>query len=436
MVDRFFSRITNATVRIAPSQFGRSGVCGHASSGNAPQSGGPDGRLLVLEVKRRSRVFTQTGYSDGDPDGKRDEDQVQAQKAGVVRALQERLEGGSGNFEMAWTVTALFSAKGNSFDPKTHGQPFTHIGGLGHLRKLPQYWEEITSGGYPTKDREAVLNLFHAVYGDASHEAEARFISETDRLLHDKAATDISLLEVLSENSQLLVHGGPGSGKSWMAERHAHHLAAQGMHVLFLCFNKALGATLTRSLGQIRKKEIQEAGGKITVRTWEDLCEELGRRYAPSDLPKKPFPDAPREENDCYYADLSSVLLAAVTADSFEAPYDALIVDEAQDHRNDWWEIYFSLLTGKNQSQMGIYYDPAQRPSFMTGEFEIEKISCGLPTRARVRLLETRRYTRPIFEYLCSLQSGETERLIGGLHSSHLLAGPDDLTPMDGTVEK
>jgi hypothetical protein len=73
---------------------------------------------------------------------------------------------------------------------------------------------------------------------------------------------------------------------------------------------------------------------------------------------------------------------------------------------------------------MGIYYDPAQRPSFMIGEFEIEKISQELPTRARVRLLETRRYTRPIFEYLKSLRSGETERLIGGLHSSHLLAGP------------
>ena len=385
---------------------------------------GPDGRLLVLEVKRRSRVFAQTGYSDGDPNDERDEDQVQAQKAGVVGALQERLESGSGTFEMSWTVAALFSAKGNSYDPKTKGQPFTHIGGPGHLRKLPQYWEEITSGGYRVKDLKAIRNLFHAVYGDASPEAEAKFISETDRLLHDKAATDISLLEVLSENSQLLVHGGPGSGKSWMAERHAHHLAAQGMHVLFLCFNKALGATLSRSIRQIRKKEIQEAGGKITVRTWEDLCEELGRRFAPSDLPEKPSPDAPREEVDRYYADLSSVLLAAVTADSFEAPYDALIVDEAQDHRNDWWEIYFSLLRGKNHSQIGIYYDPAQRPSFMIGEFEIEKISRELPTRARVRLLETRRYTRPIFEYLKSLRSEETARLIGGLHSSHLLAGP------------
>jgi hypothetical protein len=386
---------------------------------------GPDGRLLVLEVKRRSRVFTQTGYSDGDPDGKRDEDQVQAQKAGVVRALQERLESGTGTFEMAWTVSALFSAKGNSYDPKTQGQPFTHIGGQGHLRKLPQYWEEITSGGYPAKDPGAVRKLFHAVYGNSSPEAEARFISETDRLLHDKAAADFSLLEALSENSQILVHGGPGSGKSWMAERHAHQLAAQGLQVLFLCFNKALGASLTRSLGQIRKREIEEAGGRITVRTWEELCEELGRQHAPAELPQKPSPDAPSGENDLYYGNLSSVLLAAVTADSFEAQYDALIVDEAQDHRNDWWEIYFSLLRGKNHSQMGIYYDPAQRPSFMTGEFEIEKISQALPSKARVRLVETRRYTRPIFEYLKSLKSDETARLIEGLHSSHLLAGPE-----------
>jgi hypothetical protein len=196
------------------------------------------------------------------------------------------------------------------------------------------------------------------------------------------------------------------------------------MHVLFLCFNKALGATLTRSLGQIRKKEIQEAGGKITVRTWEDLCEELGGRYAPSDLPEEPFMGSPLADFDSYYAALDSALEAAVTSSGFVPPYDALIVDEAQDHRNDRWDSYFALLTGGNHSQMGIYYDPAQRPAFFSGEFNISRISESLPSKAHLQLLETRRYTRPIFEYLGNLHSEETDRLIGGLRSSYLLAGP------------
>jgi hypothetical protein len=398
--------------------------------GDTPREGdflilGPDGRLLVLEVKRRSRAFASTGYADGNREAERDEDQVQAQKAGVIAALQEKLDEDPVSREMAWTVPAIFSARDNTYHPKSHGQPFAFIGGSGHLRKLPRHWEEITSGGYPAKDPGNVRNLFHAVYGDASPEAEARFISETDRLLIEKSSADISLLEALSDNSQLLVHGGPGSGKTWMAERHAVQLASQGMHVLFLCFNKALGASLTRSLPRLKTREIEKSGGKITVRTWEDLCEELGREFAPSDLPKKPSSDALKEKVDLYYAELSSALLAAVTAESFHAPYDALIVDEAQDHRNDWWEIYFSLLTGKKESQMGIYYDPAQRPTFMIGDFDIGEIALGLPAKAHLRLLETRRYTRPIFEHLRGLHSPETERLIGGLHSSHLLAGPD-----------
>ena len=385
---------------------------------------GPDGRLLVLEVKTRARVFTPTGQNDGSSE-KRPEDQVQSQKAGVLRALQERFDQGGIDLEMPWTVPAIFSAKDNAYHPKSHGQPFTLIGGPDHLRKLPRYWEEITSGGFRSQNPEAARDLFHLVYGDASPEAEARFISETDRLMLDRASADFSLLEALSENSQLLVHGGPGSGKTWMAERHAGMLASQGMNVLFLCFNKALGAHLTQSMASLRLQGKEDLVGKITVRTWEDLCAEMGRRFAPGELPEKPPQGAPVPDFDRYYATLHSSLLAAVTADGFEPPYDALIVDEAQDHRNDWWEIYFSLLTGGRHSQMGIYYDPAQRPVFFSGEFSIARVAENLPGKAHLRLLETRRYTRPIFEYLQSLESEETDRLIGGLHSSHLLAGPE-----------
>ncbi len=385
---------------------------------------GPDGRLLVLEVKSQARIFTPTGQRDGEAES-RAEDQVQAQKSCVLKALSELFEHGRGDFDKPWTVAAIFSAKEHGYQPKTHAHPFSLIGGPDQLRKLPQYWEEITFGGYPAHRPEAALNLFHAVYGNASPEAEARFISETDRLLIEKASADFSLLEALSENSQLLVRGGPGSGKSWMAERHARMLASQGMNVLFLCFNKALGAHFTQSVARLRIKGKEDLVGKITVRTWEALCEEMGRRFAPGELPAKPPQGAPDADFDRYYATLHSALLAAVTADGFEAPYDALIVDEAQDHRNDWWEIYFALLTGGSHSQMGIYYDPAQRPGFFSGEFSIAKVAENLPGKAHLQLLETRRYTRPIFEYLSSLQSEETDRLIGGLRSSHLLAGPE-----------
>ncbi len=397
--------------------------------GEIPKEGdflilGPDGRLLVLEVKTRARVFTSTGQRDGEA-GSRAEDQVQAQKSGVLNALEERYQQNVGVLTKPWTVAAIFSAKEHGYQPKTHARPFSLIGGPDHLRRLPQYWEEITSGGFPTYDTEAVRNLFHAVYGDASPEAEARFISETDRLLIEKASADFSLLEALSENSQLLVRGGPGSGKSWMAERHALMLATQGMNVLFLCFNKALGAHLTQTMARQRIKGKEELIGKITVRTWEALCREMGGRFAPTDLPEEPPLGAPVADFDSYYAALDSALEAAVTSSGFVPPYDALIVDEAQDHRNDRWDSYFALLTGGSYSQMGIYYDPAQRPAFFSGEFNISRVSENLPSKAHLQLLETRRYTRPIFEYLCNLLSEETDRLIGGLRSSYLLAGPE-----------
>jgi hypothetical protein len=397
--------------------------------GSIPREGdflilGPDGRLLVLEVKTRARVFTPTGLRDGDAE-LRAEDQVQDQKAGVLDALEERYRQGGGDLQKPWTVGAIFSAKEHGYQPKTHAHPFSLIGGPDYLRNLPRYWEEITSGGYLAHNHDAVLNLFHDVYGDASPEAEARFISETDRLLIEKASADFSLLEALSENSQLLVRGGPGSGKSWMAERQALMLAAQGMNVLFLCFNKALGAHFTQTMARQRIRGKEDLIGKITVRTWEALCTEMGGRFAPKDLPEEPPLGSPLADFEGYYAALDSALEAAVTSSGFVPPYDALIVDEAQDHRNDRWESYFALLTGGSHSQMGIYYDPAQRPSFFSGEFNISRVSESLSSKAHLQLLETRRYTRPIFEYLGNLHSEETDSLIGGLRSSYLLAGPE-----------
>ena len=389
---------------------------------------GPDGRLVVLEVKKRLRVYTRSGAADGSANEERAEDQVQSQKSGVLSALREKEATDSSRFELPFIVPALFSATGSSFQKRTHAQPFSTISGKDYLEKLPALWEEITAGGRSANHPERVRNLFHAVYGDASPEAESRFLNETQRLLFERAFVDFSLIEALSDNEQLLVRGGPGSGKTWMALYHARRLADAGKEVLFLCYNKALGTSLRHDLQPPRTKAFQGGilKGKIDVHTWESLADMLSAMGAASSLPPKPTPEASREAHLEYYERrLPEAMQEAVTAGTFEPLFDALVVDEAQDHNTDWWGIYLELLREKGGAPVGIYYDPEQRPDWRAGSFDLGAISQGLSQHAHLRLLETRRYTRPIFDYLHTLESEETKGLIRGLFSRHLLAGPD-----------
>jgi hypothetical protein len=94
----------------------------------------------------------------------------------------------------------------------------------------------------------------------------------------------------------------------------------------------------------------------------------------------------------------------------FEARFDALVVDEAQDHDTSWpglesdktgsgwWEIYWKLLREQTDARMAIFCDADQRPLFRQRErFEAARVFEGLSQPAHVNLLFTLRYSLPIF---------------------------------------
>lgn len=394
---------------------------------NTPREGdflilGPDGRLLVLEIKMQDRVYPRTGKSDsGAPLS--DEDQVQRQKAGVIAALTENANKNN-DLEVPYVISAIFSVNGNTFKPSSKVCPFATLSGPDTLSKLPDHWEKLTAGGRDAENLDNIHQLFALTYGDASPEAEAKFLSATDKMIFDRLTAHMTLLESLGANRQILVQGGAGSGKSWLAERFAQQLAASGKNVLFLCYNKALGAGFQRDLAKAAKMA-KPTAGRITVHTWESFVEELVKKFG-KNLQPKPKEKAKLEEY--YEKDLPEAMLEAVTGDSHQPRFDALVVDEGQDHNTEpsnWWEIYHRQLHDGPKATMGIFYDEAQRPSFRKGSFNIAEVASILSQPAHFRMLETRRYTRPVFEFLKSLESDQTQVLVEGLHPTHLLVGPE-----------
>lgn len=400
---------------------------------------GPDGRLVVMEVKKRARFFMRTGRADGKNSLKlADDDQVQAQKGGVVQALLEAFDKDAGDTEVPFVTPMLFSSKvteGLGFIPRSRGFPISVMSGAEALETLPAHWEAITAGGTAAKDPEKVLRLFAKVYGDASPEAEALFLKATDHLMLDRMSAKMDVLKSLEANQQLLICGGPGSGKTWLAERFALELAKAGNQVLFLCYNKALGAGFQRDLPRLTGK----GKGSVTAHTWESFAIDLADRFGVK-LPEKPGQKASKAAMQTYYEEtMPEAMLEAVLSSTFQPQFDALVVDEAQDHNTspvDWWEIYLTQLREGGKARIGIFYDVCQRPSFRSGGFDVAALSRQLSQPAYFTLRDTLRYTWPVFEFLRSLQSAETQSLVEGLQAGSLPSGPDVLLQEKSSLDK
>lgn len=278
-------------------------------------------------------------------------------------------------------------------------------------------------------------------FGQGSLPEEKRaFIDHTEQLFERQFISRFALLDQLSENRQLLIHGGTGTGKTRhaleLAFRHAR--AGAGQRVLFLTYNKALTAQLRRlvALRQIER-------GEVVVRGWEELflelCNLAGKPAA------TPAPGSEVETIRSFYEIELPRLVLEISRDSALRKswpvFDALVVDEGQDHdtcwhreidalpaeSGGWWHIYQLLLRDGRASPAGIFYDAAQRPPFRAADrFDPAVLAVAWSQPAHVRLQPAVRYTRPLWQFFRDHSSPATAGMIAALGSGdHLPEGPD-----------
>lgn len=251
-------------------------------------------------------------------------------------------------------------------------------------------------------------------------------MDETDRMLIRQTEAEYELLDVLGSNRQFLVQGGTGSGKTWLAFELACRWADSdcGHKVLFLCYNLAL-TELVREMVARAKARKRLRKGEIVVRGWEELSRSLitdaGLTYeVPANGP---------ERSRFYEQELPQLLAQIVREGLCKPRFDALIVDEAQDHDTSipgfptdwagpgWWGVYWALLKEKDKASIAAFYDAAQRPGFRGGGgFEAAALlqaSNFVPVQ--MKLMRTVRYSRPVFQYLKGLQSKLLAELNAGL---------------------
>jgi hypothetical protein len=397
---------------------------------------GPAGGLLVLEVKSTlPRHFPETGRWEG----AHDDDpisQLNNEWQGVIHGIKAK-----GNAPYVAKALCVPGVVAPDNVENFQGIPRNWLVTGNDLENWIPTWLRIfgerARNAVDPLQKRAVLEAF----GQGSLPEEKRaFIDHTEQLFERQFISRFALLDQLSENRQLLIHGGTGTGKTWhaleLAFRHAR--AGAGQRVLFLTYNKALTAQLRRlvTLRQIER-------GEVVVRGWEELFLELCALAGKPVVP--PAPGSHVETIRSFYEIELPRLVLEISRDpdprKFWPVFDALVVDEGQDHdtcwhgeigylpteSGGWWHIYQLLLRDGRNSAAGIFYDAAQRPPFRAADrFDPAVLTATWSQPAHVRLQPAVRYTRPLWQFFRDHTSTATADMIAALGSGdHLPEGPD-----------
>ena len=179
------------------------------------------------------------------------------------------------------------------------------------------------------------------------------FVQEREQLIR-LTEQQYSILDALQRHRRAAVSGCAGSGKTMLAAEKATRLACQGFRVLLTCFNKHLAADLQTRL---------RPSANLDIMSFQALCYRLAQRAGM--LPV-------RQDDDRFFnKQLPETLMDA--ADALGVHYDAVIVDEGQDFRDNWWIPLQMLLCNPDDGILYIFFDDNQRLYVRQGAFPIRQ---------------------------------------------------------------
>ncbi|QQL43751.1 NERD domain-containing protein [Sulfuriroseicoccus oceanibius] len=407
----------------------------------------PIGGLLVLEVKGGTpRHFSPTGAWEGG-DNDNPISQLDGEWGSVIRDIKGTA------LSHVFIAKALCYPDGDAApdEERWHGLDRSRIltgnelkNGRLFMAAMQRFFSRGAKDGHLKTVDDDVRAAFLQLYGHGRDpEALREFLDHTEERFRQQIVADYRLLDLLRANQQLLVEGGPGCGKSWYALEQARRYAAKDMRVLFLVYNLAITEVMRNEVKRDPSLKDESGAPLISVMNYEEVAALILGEPIESLAPQQ---GAPRQETSTFYdVTLPSLVLEALRNPSRCAglpKYDALVVDEGQDHDTElppevakqfpeaacgWWSIYWRMLKHETLAPMAIFFDRAQRPAFRRANgFLPERIQGLLSQPALVTLDQSLRYTRPVYEFLQSLDGDGTSDLVAAMGDGRSLPeGPE-----------
>jgi hypothetical protein len=197
-------------------------------------------------------------------------------------------------------------------------------------------------------------------------------IQEEKQQLIELTQQQFMILDLLSRQRRALISGCAGSGKTTLATEKAIRLAKQGFRVLLVCYNKSLATYLRNKMANVT--------ANLRIYHFHHLCIELARQaYV---LPQAPSPQDEEQQRIYFEEQLPDALLQA-RGKLFGIRYDAIIIDEGQDFREEWLLSLMMLLHDPDGGIFYIFYDDNQRLYDRSGKFPLDTLPYTLTVNCR-----------------------------------------------------
>lgn len=238
------------------------------------------------------------------------------------------------------------------YDADTTGTPSDWV------RTLAAFWKHklpLRRASFSKSDADRLVRFLRPDFDYPV--ALLRRLSDDETQIERMTREQCDNLDILEGNPRVLIEGGAGTGKTFLALEQARRWSAENRRVLLLCYNRFLGDWLAQH------PIVTGSGGGITAMHLHRYIER--EIIATSDTHKMLYDAeiAPQRDAPNFYDEIVPTFARDVLADSRPAPFDALLVDEAQDiMRPAYLNLLGDLVTGGlSDGRWGFFGDFARQ---------------------------------------------------------------------------
>lgn len=161
------------------------------------------------------------------------------------------------------------------------------------------------------------------------------------------------VLRALGSRRRAAVCGGAGTGKTLLALERARSLAQGGQRTILLCYNRLLADYF---------KVACQGVSNLFPMSFHQLCEwrvRLVRDKSGRDLLEEAKSTYPATGSQDLF-DIHLPYALALSAEVLDDPFDAVVVDEGQDFKEEYWLGVELLLRDERESSLYVFFDQNQ----------------------------------------------------------------------------
>jgi RecA/RadA recombinase len=158
------------------------------------------------------------------------------------------------------------------------------------------------------------------------------------------------ILDAIQLLNRVEIRGGAGSGKTFLAVEQARRLSAKGQRVALVCYSHGLASYLERITGNWKRQHQPGYVGEF---------HDLGKLWGAPEGPD----EALRNDETVKFWEHDLPLQMADLATQLEPGqrFDSIVVDEAQDFADAWWDPLLAALKDDEAGGIYLFSDEGQR---------------------------------------------------------------------------